>query len=108
MYYLFTIGIISFILVLLLGILSLGISENLSLDREEISSYECGFEHVSYSRLPFSFRYFFLTLIFLVFDIEVVFLLFLPSSLLVGVSQFHTIIFSFLFIILLTIRLIYE
>jgi len=73
-------GVISFLLVSILRIASLAISEGVLLDREEVSAYECGFEHVSYSRLPFSFRYFFLTLIFLIFDIEVVFLLFLPST----------------------------
>jgi len=59
----------------MLKLLSAGISESSSLMREELSSYECGFEHHNLSRLPFSFRYFLLTLIFLLFDLEVVLLL---------------------------------
>ena len=101
-------GLISFLLVSLLSYASLLISEGVLLDREEVSAYECGFEHVSYSRLPFSFRYFFLTLIFLVFDMEVVFLLFLPTTLFVGLNYFVFLIGSSMFIFLLTASLIYE
>lgn len=101
-------GLIAFLLVGLLSLASLLISETLLLDREEVSAYECGFEHVSYSRLPFSFRYFFLTLIFLVFDMEVVFLLFLPMNWMLGVSTFVTIIFSSLFVLVLSGSLVYE
>lgn len=64
-----------------LSLVAFLIREHLQLSREEISSYECGFEHAGHSRVPFSFRYFLLTLIFLVFDIEIVFLLFLPERL---------------------------
>lgn len=55
--------------------------------REESSTYECGFEHHSYSRVPFSIRYFMLTLIFLVFDIEIMFLLFLPGACFVSLGR---------------------
>jgi len=63
----------------LLKVLSFFISEKSPLMREEISSYECGFEHHSLSRVPFSLRYFFLTLIFLLFDLEIVLIMFIPS-----------------------------
>lgn len=64
------------------------ISEFVLLDREELSSYECGFEHHSLSRLPLSLRYYFLTMIFLVFDIEIIFLLYLPFNL-IGVYSIY-------------------
>jgi len=101
-------GLISFLLVFLLSGVSLIISEYLVLEREEISSYECGFEHVSYSRLPFSFRYFFLTLVFLIFDIEVVFLLFLPGNFISVISSSVLLVCSFLFVVILAFSLIYE
>ena len=63
------------LLVVVLKAASLAISESVVLMREELSSYECGFEHHNLSRLPFSFRYFLLTLIFLLFDLEVILLL---------------------------------
>ncbi len=72
---------LSLIMILfILYVLSNLISEFASYDREEISSYECGFEHHSLSRIPLSLRYYFLTIIFLVFDIEIIFLLYLPYN----------------------------
>jgi len=108
MLFILSYGVIRFLLVLILSVASLRISEGVLLDREEVSAYECGFEHVSYSRLPFSFRYFFLTLIFLIFDIEVVFLLFLPSTWFIGLNSFEVCFFRFIFILILTGSLIYE
>ncbi len=70
------------IILLILYLLSTVISEFAVYDREEMSSYECGFEHHSLSRIPLSLRYYFLTIIFLVFDIEIMFLLYLPFNLL--------------------------
>lgn len=96
------------VLVALLSLASLMISENVSLGREEVRAYECGFEHFSHSRLPFSFRYFLLTIIFLVFDMEIVFLLFLPESLSMTLHPIVLIISSLIFLILLVMGLFYE
>ena len=95
-------------LVLLLRLLALVVSESANHSREENRSYECGFEHFTHSRLPFSFRYFLLTMIFLVFDIEIVFLLFLPESLLTSIAQLSLLAFSLAFLSLLAIGLFYE
>ena len=99
--------VVSFFLVSLLKILGLLISESSLLIREEISSFECGFESHSLSRVPFSLRYFFLTLIFLLFDLEIVLILFFPSVLF-SFSYFFSCILLLLFIIVLFLRLIYE
>lgn len=84
------------------------ISEYNSVDREEMSSYECGFEHHSLSRIPLSMRYFFLTLIFLVFDIEIMFLLFLPLNVIGYFYTIYSITVSLLFVIILLLGLFYE
>jgi NADH-ubiquinone oxidoreductase chain 3 len=68
---------IGFFIVALLKVVSYFLAERSILMREELTSYECGFEHHSLSRIPFSFRYFFLTLVFLLFDLEVILLLFI-------------------------------
>ncbi|YP_010042637.1 NADH dehydrogenase subunit 3 (mitochondrion) [Aphidius gifuensis] len=49
-------------------------------DREKISSFECGFDVLSSSRLPFSIHFFMIAILFLVFDVEVVFLIPLINS----------------------------
>lgn len=99
--------ITSTLLVIVLKLVSSLIAESSLLNREELSPYECGFEHHNVSRIPFSLRYFFLTLIFLLFDLEIVLMLFIPYYL---ISRFYLISLCFLiaFIFILYLSLIYE
>lgn len=75
--------------------------------REEVSSFECGFEHHNVARVPFSLRYFFLTLIFLLFDLEIVLIIFLPYMLF-SVNYFIGSIVLLTFIVILYFSLVYE
>jgi len=65
---------------------------------EEATSYECGFEPLSVNHLPFCMKFFLLAIIFIVFDVEVAFL--------VPAIYCSSIIFSFTIILLL--GLVYE
>jgi len=65
---------------------------------EEASAYECGFEPISVNHLPFCMKFFLLAIIFIVFDVEVAFL--------VPAIYTSSIILSFAFILLL--GLVYE
>lgn len=95
------------LLVVLLKIVSLSIAERSTLNREELTPYECGFEHHNVSRVPFSLRYFFLTLIFLLFDLEIVLMLFMPYVMLSNYFSLRIIILlGFVFVLYLS--LIYE
>nr|QGR23961.1 NADH dehydrogenase subunit 3 [Drosophila antonietae] len=62
---------ISFIVMILASILS----KKTLIDREKSSPFECGFDPKSSSRLPFSLRFFLITIIFLIFDVEIALIL---------------------------------
>lgn len=98
---------VSFLLVLVLKLASFLLRERVTLIREELSPYECGFEHHNVSRIPLSLRYFFLTLLFLLFDLEVIFLLFIPYTSLSNFSHFSVLLIIF-FCLFLVFSLIYE
>ena len=107
MFLLSLILLVRFVLVFLLKIVGLLIAEKSPLMREEMSSFECGFEHHNLSRVPFSLRYFFLTIIFLLFDLEIVLIIFLPS-ILFSVSFSLALFVLLVFILILFLSLIYE
>nr|ASY97878.1 NADH dehydrogenase subunit 3 [Miomantis caffra] len=62
---------ISFIVMILTNFLS---KKNIE-DREKNSPFECGFDPISSSRLPFSLRFFLIAIIFLIFDVEIALIL---------------------------------
>lgn len=95
---------IALIFPLLLIITTLSISYFSIKDREKSSPFECGFDPKAAARLPFSTRFFLLTVIFLVFDIEIVLLLPIPISSIFLSSSYAI----FIFLLILLIGLIHE
>nr|VFU78909.1 NADH dehydrogenase subunit 3 [Proasellus meridianus] len=107
MIFMLTLILILFMVGALLSILSVVISEKSYFDREKSSPFECGFNPVATSRLPFSLRFFIIAMIFLVFDVEIVLLL--PLSAAWDVSNMSFWLLSYMmFLIILLLGTIYE
>nr|YP_009660957.1 NADH dehydrogenase subunit 3 [Eristalinus vicarians]YP_009660970.1 NADH dehydrogenase subunit 3 [Eristalinus tabanoides]QCT09721.1 NADH dehydrogenase subunit 3 [Eristalinus vicarians]QCT09734.1 NADH dehydrogenase subunit 3 [Eristalinus tabanoides]WBK26897.1 NADH dehydrogenase subunit 3 [Eristalinus cf. tabanoides/megacephalus] len=76
-------------------------------DREKSSPFECGFDPMSSSRMPFSLKFFLITIIFLIFDVEIA--LILPMILIMNYSNlFMWTITSVIFILILLLGLYHE
>uniref|UniRef100_UPI0030038E47 NADH dehydrogenase subunit 3 n=1 Tax=Hierodula latipennis TaxID=2908860 RepID=UPI0030038E47 len=94
---------ISFIVMMLTNFLS---KKNIE-DREKSSPFECGFDPISSSRLPFSLRFFLIAIIFLIFDVEIA--LILPMTIIPFKSNMMIwTVTSIMFLFILTMGLYHE
>lgn len=88
-------------------ILATILSKKTNTDREKNSPFECGFDPINSSRLPFSIQFFLIAIIFLIFDVEIA--LILPIIIIFKISNIiNWLITSIIFIIILLIGLIHE
>lgn len=71
---------------------------------EIFSSYECGFDPKSVARLVFSYKFFLISILFVIFDVEISLIIPIPFFIIRELGQ----IIFFLFIIVLIIGLLYE
>uniref|UniRef100_A0AAU7YTL4 NADH-ubiquinone oxidoreductase chain 3 n=2 Tax=Cheilosia TaxID=173981 RepID=A0AAU7YTL4_9MUSC len=106
----FSIMLMSIIIILLsiiVMMLATILSKKTIVDREKSSPFECGFDPMSSSRLPFSLKFFLITIIFLIFDVEIA--LILPMILILNYSNLMMwSITSILFIFILLLGLYHE
>nr|QBM07775.1 NADH dehydrogenase subunit 3 [Macoma balthica] len=69
--------------------------------REKLSSYECGFEPMGREALNFCLRFFILVVVFLVFDVELVLMVyFIPMCSVMGLLGLKWRIFAFAVVLL--------
>uniref|UniRef100_A0AB39A6N3 NADH-ubiquinone oxidoreductase chain 3 n=1 Tax=Demicryptochironomus minus TaxID=3231393 RepID=A0AB39A6N3_9DIPT len=98
---------IIFIIAFIVMFLSSILSKKKNSDREKLSPFECGFNPMNSSRLPFSIRFFLIAIIFLIFDVEIA--LILPMILTLKSSNLMIWTYtSLIFILILIIGLFHE
>ena len=104
-----TIGIFviaSFILSIALLIAVYILTFTSKIDFEKSSAYECGFQPFSEAKYPFEVQFALIGIMFLLFDIEVLYLFPLCSSILT--LDITALIFLLVFFIIVTLGLLYE
>jgi len=90
----------------MLLILNFLISKKKFISREKSSPFECGFDPISNTRIPFRIQFFLIRLIFLIFDIEITLLI--PLIFLFKYINLTIIFSTFFFILILIIGLYLE
>ena len=98
--------IITIIIASILG-LAAHILPSRKADAEKSSPYECGFDPLNSARLPFSFRFFLVAILFLLFDLEIALLFPLPGAVLITNPR-NLIVAATIFMFILTFGLVFE
>lgn len=98
--------IVSLILSSILVLLTFILKDNKSLNYEKISPYECGFEEFNDINLTFDNQFFIIGIIFLLFDLETIFLI--PWAININFLSLFGVFSVIFFLVPLVVGFIYE
>ena len=104
--YLFSFSFLISIVLLCLNFFLNKVIRKKTIDTEKLSAYECGFEPFEEARLQFNIHYYVIAIIFLIFDIEVVYLL--PGVYIYTTLPVYSIYAFFYFLTILAFGFLYE
>jgi len=93
----------------ILGLIIFGLSYLIAIqnpDSEKMSAYECGFEPFEDARNKFDVRFYIVAILFIIFDVEVVYLF--PWSVSLYATGYQGFWAMIVFLIILTIGFLYE
>jgi NADH-quinone oxidoreductase subunit A len=100
---------IFFCVSLILAFIIFGLSYILSphlADSEKVSAYECGFNPFDDARSAFDVRFYLVSILFIIFDLEITFLF--PWAVCLGYISWFGFLSMLIFLIILTIGFLYE
>lgn len=101
--------VISFIVATCLALLFVGLSYFVvfqEVDIEKVSAYECGFQPFEDARQKFDIRFYLVAILFLIFDLEIMFLF--PWSIALYTIDFFGYWSMIYFLLVLTVGFVYE
>ncbi|WP_319414563.1 NADH-quinone oxidoreductase subunit A [uncultured Cohaesibacter sp.] len=75
-------------------------------DPEKLSAYECGFNAFDDARMPFDVRFYLVSILFIIFDLEVAFLF--PWAVSFGDLGMFGFVSMMIFLAILTVGFVYE
>lgn len=97
--------IVSFFFVFFLFLLSY-LSSPRKVDSEKISAYECGYNPFEDSRILFDIKFYLISILFVIFDLEIIYLF--PWAVTLKYTSYPGFASMSIFLILLTIGFVYE
>nr|YP_010758051.1 NADH dehydrogenase subunit 3 [Gunungiella acanthoclada]WEU80056.1 NADH dehydrogenase subunit 3 [Gunungiella acanthoclada] len=102
MFAMFTLTLINLIM-----FIALTLSKKKIFDREKNSPFECGFSTSFFSRFPFSLHFYLISILFLIFDVEITIIL--PLFYLMNTTNLYIYLIMFIFFIsILILGLLHE